>query len=191
MKNLPAEQEWSHKVAAADIPAAGLKIEIEADERQRRDVARRLKVESVEGLAASFKVTRAAGSALISVTGSVAGRVTQLCVSTGKPVVSEVYEEFDAYYTDRDSTVSFIKARHERLGRMGDAEVQILEEHDDPEPLTEEGEIDLGELAVQYLSLAVEPYPRAEEAKNAPETTVKEPETHRPFEALKNWKQGE
>ena len=108
--------------------------------------------------------------------------------------MTDVNEEFDAYYTDRDSTVSFVKARHERLGRLVDSELQILEEADDPEPLTEDGEIDLGELAVQYLSLAINPYPRTEDAEIQgvlPEHTKIAPETHRPFEALKNWKGGE
>jgi hypothetical protein len=190
MKNQPATQEWSHNIPAGEIPAAGLRLDISADARQCRDVARRLRVGAVEGLAAHFDISRESGSALILVRGAVSAKVTQDCVVSGQKMVSEISEDFEAFYADSEAAVSFLKARHERLGRLGD-ELQMLEEHDDPEPLSEQGEIDLGELAVQYLSLAVAPYPRSGEAAavELPEGARLSGETHRPFAALKNWKQ--
>jgi hypothetical protein len=191
MKNMPATQEWSHNIPAGEIPAEGLRLDIRAGEDECRDVARRLRVRGIEGLAAHVELSRESGSAVIAVRGTVSASVTQDCVVSGQKMVSEINEAFEAYYADREGAVSFLKARHERLGRMGD-ELQMLEEHDDPEPLDEQGGIDLGELAVQYLSLAVDPYPRsgaAAEAECLPDGSSLSGETHRPFAALKNWKQ--
>jgi hypothetical protein len=53
--------------------------------------------------------------------------------------------------------------------------------------------IDVGELAAQYLSLAIDPYPRSITARNMPEgneTVITAGERPNPFAALKDWKAG-
>ena len=182
--------EWSHRIEAENIGPRTVGAKIAAPEQARKDVARRLKVESISKLEARFEMKRESGSLLIHVTGSVQADVTQLCIVSNKPIKTKVNEAFDAFYKDQEKAVSFARARHERMGRMMDAELQILEERDDPE-LAVDGKIDLGELAVQYLSLAVDPYPRAEGEEPGPEP--EEPVTignakKNPFAALKDWK---
>ena len=47
-----------------------------------------------------------------------------------------------------------------RAGGCADAELELLPEEEDPEPVVD-GMIDVGELAAQFLLLGVDPYPRA------------------------------
>ena len=84
--------------------------------------------------------------------------------------------------------MSFARARHERDKDRGVEERPMLEEHEDPEPIVD-GRINLGELVTQYLSLAIEPYPRSEEAKKIlEENNNSMPARENPFAALKTLK---
>ena len=181
--------EWSHKIESEHVGPRALNVKLASQEQVRKDVARRLKVESVDALEAEFTLQREPGNLLVRVQGTVKARITQLCVSTLELLKSDLAEKFEAFYTDHDEkAVSFAKAKHERLGRVMDAELQILDERADPEPAID-GKIDLGELAVQYLSLAIDPYPRAEGADaNPSEVTEIAPKRRNPFAALKDWK---
>lgn len=185
--------EWSHKIEAERIGADHFVVTIKATEQESRDVARRLKVEKIEDLSARFVLSREKGGFLIAVQGQASATVTQSCVITQEPLINEVIEDIEAFYTDKqdNSTVSFAKARHERLGKTADAELPILDEREDPEPVID-GSIDLGELAVQFLSLGVDPYPQKEGALSeyVQKETVRSgaPQTHNPFKALKEWK---
>jgi hypothetical protein len=61
----------------------------------------------------------------------------------------------------------------------------MLEEYEDPEPLVD-GKVDVGELASQYLSLAIDPYPHApgvEPVGEDPEIELKR-DKENPFAAL-------
>ncbi len=187
--------EWSHKVNADHVNDKPMTLSITANSQVCTDVARRVKVNSIENLVATVTLMRERGSHLISVRGTVTADVTQGCVITTVPVKSRVYEEFETFFSDNQRTVSFAKARHERLGRAVDAELQILDEHEDPEPV-QDGHIDLGELATQYLSLGIDPYPQAEGVALAADVTVISSDNQaktmisgqNPFAALKNWK---
>jgi hypothetical protein len=180
--------EWSHKADTNKIGTTASKYAIKASEQERKDVARRLKVDKIEKLEARFTVKREAGSMLIVVEGAVSADVAQTCIVSGAPIRSSVDETFSAYYSDNDRAVSFAKAKQERMGKRVDAELQILDEREDPEPAID-GQIDLGELAVQYLSLAVDPYPRAEGVIAPISEEPSEPSVRRnPFAELKNWK---
>ena len=171
--------EWSHNIDAHTLPDAGVAIEIAADAQARADLARRLGVSGIENLCADVQVKR--NAMLYHVTGTVRARVTTPCVVTSVPVVQDIDEPFESFFADKTAAISLTLARHERQ-RMHDMEVPMLEESEDPEPMVD-GKIDVGELAAQYLALAIDPYPRAEGVA-AP---VEMPEAKRPnpFEALK------
>ena len=76
------------------------------------------------------------------------------------PVKAYLEEEFEGWFADPGSFASIAKARQSKAGKAADNEVQILEEHEDPEPILD-GKIDLGDLTAQYLSLSLDPYPKA------------------------------
>lgn len=181
--------EWPYAVPVEEIDARPKTFTFEADEQERADLARRLNVVSVEEARASVTVQKA-GGAVIHAIGSVSAHVTQNCVVTLQPVQNAIEDEFEGWFGDKDSAVSFARARNEREAKKGHAEVEILEESVDPEPILN-GKVDLGELATQYLSLGVDPYPRAQDATSEyieDEKAAAQPRKS-PFEALKHWKE--
>lgn len=185
--------EWSHKVDAGDIGTTPTRTTISASPQQRKDLAKRLNVESVEFAEARLVLVRDPG-AVLHVSGELKARVTQPCVVTLEPVMQEIKSPVEGWFANPERVVSIAKARHERQSRNADAELPILEEKEDPEPIID-GEIDLGELATQFLSLSVDPYPHKEgaafvtqeEAAGARPSEVR----RNPFAALKNWKKAD
>lgn len=136
--------EFSRKV---DVDKIQADHRIEANAEECAAVAKRLELLGLEGFSADFVLTPKQDGHLIQVTGTVQARVTQACVVTLDPVVAEVTAEVEAEFTDGPIPT---------LDNDFDLE---LDGPDAPEPI-EGGKVDLGELAVQNLALALDPYPR-------------------------------
>lgn len=186
---LPIAPEWSFAIEAESIGETPREVAIEAGPAERAALARRLGLLDLPTLRAQISLIRDGRS--VHVSGLVEAEVVQACVITLTPVPAKVSEEFEAWYADPEATLSFAKARQERDRRIGAEDTPVLDEREDPEP-TVDGLIDLGELAVQYLSLALDPYPRAPEAKGQEEPAKLETESSplrkSPFAALGHWK---
>jgi len=184
--------EWSHRIEAEDIGATPVRKVISASPQERKDLARRMRVESIESLTATLVLQRNPKNMYMHLTGDLEAAVVQECVVTMEPITDHISGPVEGWFADPETVVSLVKARHERQGRRNDAELPILEEQDDPEPITE-GQIDLGELVAQHLSLSINPYPHKEgvefERITAPGMRKAIPEGRQnPFAALKNWK---
>lgn len=183
------EQEWPYLVEVEEIQS-GTTLKISPDEEQREALVRRLGVLDLTDLSASITLDFEGG--VVHASGQVRAEVTQECVVSMEPVKTTVEDEFEAWFADPGQAVSLAKARHEKLYGKGGAEVPILEEQDDPEPIVD-GMIDLGELATQFLSLAIPPYPHAEgvEYEVGDDDPAAQPSGIRknPFAALKDWKE--
>lgn len=185
------EPEWSVLVDAQTVTSSPQKTRISASEEQRKALCQRLDLGSISSLSADITLHREKGN-IIHVNGLMKALVTQSCVMTMNPVQTQLEETFEGWYADQDRIVMLAKARHERLGRLTDSEIPILDEREDPEPLAN-GMIDVGELVVQHLSLAIDAFPRH---RGLEETEVVEVSVggegaalrKNPFEALKNWK---
>ncbi|MCB1532467.1 MAG: DUF177 domain-containing protein [Alphaproteobacteria bacterium] len=182
------ESEWSHWINVGEIEDTAQVFDIKPDEEQRKALARRLEVEEVKAIGAHITLQRR--GQVIFVQGTVSADVVQNCVVTLEPIETHIEEEFEAWFADPAQAVPLSKARRERDLKKGGSEVPMLEESEDPEAIID-GKIDLGELAVQYLSLGINPYPHAEgvEYEN-PAEAEREASDHRknPFAALKDWK---
>ena len=190
-ENKPLRPEWSHRVETGNVGARPFRVTLIATPEERKDLARRLRVQEISAASAAITLEREQGSSLIRVEGTVEGRLIQACVSTGQPVHDEVKESFEAWYTDPAEAVPFAKARREKLIR-GEREMEVLPERDDPE-LATDGFIDVGELAAQYLSLGINPYPHAGDMPpvgmdEAGTVIAAGPAKRNPFAALKDWK---
>lgn len=189
------KSEWSHLVNIDDIDSEPKTHSFKATKEQCVDLARRFGLISIESAQASVTLARAGGG-VIHAMGTVRADVTQSCVVSLKPVAAHVEDEFEGWFGDKTQAVSFAKAKNERDVKKTQAEVEILEESVDPEPIIN-GKVDIGELATQYLSLALPPYPRAEGVASSyefgpkPSADDKKGEALRknPFEALKDWKE--
>ena len=183
--------EWSVLVDAQTVTSTPQKIRVAASEEQRKALCQRLDLSAISSLSADITLHREKGS-IIHVNGLMKANVMQHCVMTMDPVQTQIEETFEGWYADQDRIVMLTKARHERLGRLADSEIPILDESEDPEPLVN-GMIDVGELVVQNLSLAIDAFPRRRglEDTEIVEVSVGDEGAalrKNPFEALKNWK---
>lgn len=188
--------EFSYCVKAADVVSTRpYTLQFEADARACELLAKRFQFLEIRYFKGQAVLTRSADGTLISVEGTFDAHVTQACISTLEPVPETVKGAFEGYFSDESQISSFVLAKKRRARENGHADEDvdpeeghfIDDEKDAPEPVIG-GLIDVGELAAQYLSLAVNPYPQTPEAlaakKNAPEPEA----TPGPFDALKNWK---
>lgn len=149
--------EFSFPVDVTSLPPTGRHYAIKADEDARARVAVRLGLQDVAALTASFDLMPRAGG-LVKVTGTVEASVTQTCVVTLAPLPASVKEEVEASYTTF-APKPVVKAKPAKADEE-DEEVFALGEEEPPEEALD-GRIDLGELAVEYMALGLEPYPKA------------------------------
>lgn len=183
--------EWSVLVDAQTVTSTPQKTRIAASEEERKALCTRLGLNNISSLSADVTLHREKGS-VIHVNGLMKANVMQVCSITTDPVQTQIEETFEGWFADQDRIVMLAKARHERLGRMTDSEIPILDESEDPEPLVN-GMIDIGELVVQHLSLAVDAFPRRRGLEDTEiiDVSAGDPAAlvrRNPFEALKNWK---
>lgn len=191
--NILHQQEWSIFLETEDIDESGIDMDVALPDECKESICQRLNLQSIKSLKANLRFERHAVNKAVHVEGSITADVEQKCVVTMEPVCEQVTDEFEAWYSDKGQTVSFAKARRERMSAQEQDEQPVLEEEDDPESIVD-GKIDIGELIVQYFSLALEPYPRIAGARgnfgdpleDAPEDTY-----NNPFAALKDWKSSE
>jgi hypothetical protein len=102
----------------------------------------------------------------------VTATVEQTCVVTLEPLINEVAEPVDLYF---DTAAKDVPLR-------GKDDLAPADEPEPPEPLTD-GTIDLGAIAVDFLLLGIDPYPRKPGATFSQPRSLKEDEEH-PFAAL-------
>jgi uncharacterized protein len=161
---------WRATVSVAEIPDQGLHRHIEASESERQAIAALAGLRELPRLSASFDLAHVAGGS-IHVRGRVQGTAGQTCVVTLEPMTTEVDEEVDAMFSH--------DAQRARPDTDGDDDP--LGE-DPPEPIVG-GAIDLAALAVEFLLLGLDPYPRKPGVVFEPVIEPVDPADH-PFAAL-------
>jgi uncharacterized metal-binding protein YceD (DUF177 family) len=139
------EGPWRFPVRLQDVPEGGRHFALEADEPMRAAVARTTGLLGLERLGAAFDVARH-GAGGLRVTGEVSATVRQTCVVTLEPISSEIAEPVDVAFTPGESAAPTV---------ADDAATAA----EPPEPLIG-GTIDLGAIAVEFLMLGIDPYPR-------------------------------
>lgn len=165
MTSLP----FSRLVPVHDIPASGKQITVTADPAEREALAKFLKLPDIRKLEAHFTL-KPRGTGGLSVTGELDAEIVQTCVVTLEDFPSEVKEEIEVRYVEKDETPPVAP------GEEHEADL------DAPDVLID-GTADLGALAAEHLALGLDPYPR-KPGVEAPVESVDEPATHRPFADL-------
>lgn len=167
--------EFSRTIEADTISESPRRIEIAADETERRRLAGRFALKAIDSLAADIQLARRAG--IIHADGQVSADVIQSCVVTDEPLPAHVIAPL---------AVRFVPDGH---GASPDEEVELSADDCDTLPL-ESGKIDLGELAAETLALALDPFPRSAAADVAMEQAgLGSEEDMGPFAALKALKE--
>jgi hypothetical protein len=163
---------WSVPVRISEIPEEGRSYRLDADERAREAIAHAMGVEAIPRLHAAFTLTRQGRDGL-HVTGEITARVGQTCVVTLEPMQSDVAEPVDIAFT----------AAGKRAPSAFSVELSV-DAAEPPEPL-ENGIVDLGRVAVEFLTLGIDPYPRRDGAAfEAPVSEGAEAAVAHPFAAL-------
>lgn len=168
---------WSAPVTVAQIPEAGLHLDIEADGVGRLAMAKIAGLREIESARASFELTPGRDDS-VHVRGSVSARVGQVCVVSLDPIENDVMEDIDVIFVPESQVRELAESVDE--GDETDADREIP---DPPEPIVN-GVIDLGRLATDALFLGLDPYPRKPDAVFEPPSVPIDPEDH-PFAALK------
>lgn len=137
---------FSRIVTVVNLPPDGLAVQVEAEPEERRALAQDLDLVDVADLAAAIRLVPArAGS--VRAEGEVRATVTQRCVVTLEPVAATIKEEVDVLYAPWAPDESEQGTAH------------TPEDQDPPDPLID-GQIDVGALATEFLTLGLDPYPR-------------------------------
>lgn len=169
------DMPWSFPILVAQVPEAGLHQALDTTAAQRERMAAAAGVNAMPQAEASFDVVPAAGGRF-HVTGRVRARVEQTCVVTLDPVENEVDEPVDVEFAPPSQIPASAKSIQKEEGE--DAEIP-----EPPEPIVG-GAIDLGRLAMEFLALGIDPYPRKPGVVFVAPEAPKDPEEH-PFAALK------
>lgn len=141
---------FTYRVRSAEVPTGGLDLVAEANDVERAAIANRLKIEGIDRfrIVASVRPWRRQG---LHVSGTVVATVVQRCVVTLDPVRNDIEEAFVG---------TFEPAAKVRRAATGiEIAFDALETQEPPEPMID-GAADIGALAVEYLALAIDPYPR-------------------------------
>lgn len=162
--------ELSHVVTLAEA-GAGKTVTLTADAAVRAAIAKRLDLVQLDRFEARVEVRAVAGG--IGLRGEVQARLVQSCAATDLPVPATIAEPFDLKFL-----------RDLQPDEDGEIEVELDAEDIDILPL-EHDRVDLGEVAVQTLSLALDPFPRHPDADRIlAEKGVLSEEQAGPFAAL-------
>jgi hypothetical protein len=145
-----AAAPWRVPVAVQDVAEDGQHLTLVADAQTRAAVARIAGLRDLPRLEANFELTRQ-GAGGLRVTGRVSATAGQNCVVTLEPLTAEVDEDVDVLFMPPAAMAA-------------DDAGQAVRSHgkvkwDDPEPLND-GVVDLGALATEFLILGLDPYPR-------------------------------
>lgn len=149
----------SRSLALTSVPAEGLDVVVRANEAECAALARLNALPAVLSLEAPLHITRS-GREGLKVSGVVRAKVRQTCVVT--------LEDFDASFEEPISlrfAPPELDARPEqgRRGKPLSAADALDMEEDRPDPLIG-GQIDLGVLAAEFLTLGLDPHPRKSDA---------------------------
>lgn len=140
--------EFSRPIEVAKIQPRGMDIDITAKPDECAALARRMGLIGISAFSAKFELRHIDGGTVIDVNGSLSAQVTQQCVVTLEPIPAAVTDTMQALFAPPEMVPA-------DPGTTEIIDVMAI----DPEPIID-GIIDLGELAAQYLALALDPYPR-------------------------------
>lgn len=150
---------------------------ITANETERAALAKRLGLIALDKLVATITLERVPNDPrLIDLRGSLQASVVQPCVVTLEPVAENVQDAFDTVFAPEAYVAKWLAEHGE-------------DDYDAPEPLEHHNHIDLGELTAQYLSLALNPYPRKADVALPPELTGEDKAVDNPFAILAKLKE--
>lgn len=162
--------DFAHIITVSEA-GQGRRVTLDADVAARVTIAARLRLGELARFTVTADVRGIAGG--IAAKGHIDADVVQSCAATALPVPAHIHERFDLRFL-RDAMPDV----------AAEEEIEISGDDCDLLPLEDE-RVDLGEVAVQTLSLALNPFPRHPDADRVlAEKGVLTEEQAGPFGAL-------
>lgn len=149
---MAATNEFSREVAIEAWPEGQLAVAFEANAAERAALARRFDLVELPALSGQGRLERSADGREIRFHGRIEAEVVQTCVVSLEPVAASISEPIERRFQLVEDPSSL------------PVEVELIA---DPEEVEVEPlfgpTIDLGEVIAEELSLALDPFPRAED----------------------------
>lgn len=140
--------EFSRSISIDGISPDKIRTEmLEANNDECAALARRFEIRAVSGLKARLAIRRVTGGTIVKVDGEIEADVVQSCVVSLQDVHDHIKAKFETFFTEGNQQFS--------------EDVEFSPDEDDPPEVITNGQIDLGEVVAQYLSLELNPYPKA------------------------------
>jgi uncharacterized metal-binding protein YceD (DUF177 family) len=133
-----------------NLPAAGREVVVTATDEQKAAIAEQLKISAVEKLDAKLHAKRFRGG--IQVLGRLEAIIVQPCVVSFEPVTQVIDEPIDRV---------FLPSHDKAHAAPAGAEIFVDVAGDDEPDRFDGPEVDLSNLIIETLALAIDPYPRA------------------------------
>ncbi len=143
--------EFSHIVTIEPWPADGIAVDLVATDAERLGLIERFDLADLSEFNASGKIERSEDGWVFR--GKLAAKAVQTCVVTSKPVSSVVEASFERRYRARSA-----ETKEDDQGEM------LLDGVEIDTDLIDDNQIDVGEVIAEEFCLALDPYPRAEDA---------------------------
>jgi len=168
-------EDFGHRIAIEAI-CDGHRIDLIADGAERKAIADRLGLLSLECLKAHVTLDRDSGR--VRASGRIAASLEQSCIATGDPVAEHIDEPFELIFVPEVG-----QAALDQEIELGEADCEVI--------FYEGGAIDFGTAIADTLALAMNPYPRSAGADAAlKEAGVLSESEAGPFAALAKLKRG-
>jgi hypothetical protein len=173
---------FSYRVNVGHVSLNPITVRMEADEAERKALARGWGVSAVERFSTELELNRWKRDGL-RVAGTVRATIVQPCVVTLEPVTQVIEETLQAIFVPEGS----------KLARIGlDGEGQMIVDAEGPDaPETFSGDaIDVGMVAAEFAALAIDPFPRKPGVvfETHLEDDADQSAEPSPFAALRDWK---
>ena len=175
--------DLSAVLPVADLARTPDTLHLSASAEERAAIAERFDLLGLERLEATLEPRRWQGG--VRIDGRIVADALRRCVVTLEPVPEAIDERFAR---------GFLPAHRLEEAESGAETELVLDPDLDDAPEALGDRIDLGEIAIEALGLALDPYPRAPdapplEARAAPpgETPMRDADT-KPFASLAAWR---
>lgn len=138
--------EFSHRVPVEKLSTRAQELVLEAGAEARAALAIRFDLIAIDRLAATLEMEKRGRGAFVS--GQLDAEVVQRCAVSGEPVPARLSAPLALHFEPLDPVEGDIELEPGALDTLP----------------VEDGLIDVGEAVAQSLLLALDPYPRADEA---------------------------
>ncbi|HEY8123846.1 MAG TPA: DUF177 domain-containing protein [Methylocystis sp.] len=141
----------SRRLALSEVPTEGLDIDIQATPVECDALAQHNALPAVHSLQVELRARRRRGDGL-EIEGVLRARLRQTCVTTLEEFDSEIVEPIHMRFAPPLDDAPRSRGRQEES-------TEITLDEDPPDPLIGGG-VDLGVVASEFFTLALDPYPR-------------------------------